>query len=150
MNTTKKIVVHIIGIIIILYVGMSLGARFSPKQSPDANFGGALQTVNVLIDRGDDRVQFGDSPALSNGTGVTALAALTSVLDKNSTTITTKDYGDMGILVQKIGDLPKTGDSRYWQYWVNGVYGKLSASKYQLHTGDTVLWKLAKDSTTSE
>lgn len=47
-----------------------------------------------------------------------------------------------GVLVTAInGTVSGQGPSpRYWQYWVNGVYGDVAADAFAIHSGDTVLW----------
>lgn len=47
-----------------------------------------------------------------------------------------------GVLVTAInGTVSGQGPSpRYWQYWVNGVYGDVAADAFAIHSGDAILW----------
>ncbi|MDD5146774.1 MAG: DUF4430 domain-containing protein [Candidatus Pacebacteria bacterium] len=58
----------------------------------------------------------------------------------------TKDYGDMGVLVEKIGQKKNSDDGKYWLYYVNGQLAQVAANKQPLKAGDKVEWKFEKSS----
>jgi hypothetical protein len=56
----------------------------------------------------------------------------------------TKDYGEMGILVEQMAGQKNGTDNKYWQYFVNGAQPMVGADKYVLQENDQVEWKFAK------
>lgn len=56
----------------------------------------------------------------------------------------TKDFGEMGTLVEQIGAQKNGAENKYWQYFVNGAQPMVGADKYVLQNNDRVEWKFAK------
>ncbi|MCX6785392.1 MAG: DUF4430 domain-containing protein [Candidatus Komeilibacteria bacterium] len=73
--------------------------------------------------------------------GQTVLDVLKEITVKNKIALATKDYQDLGTLVQTIGDKTNGQDNKYWQYFVNGELAKVGAGGYQLTGGERVEWK---------
>ena len=48
------------------------------------------------------------------------------------------------ILVQSIGGNANGDGGRWWQYWVDGVYGSVGADHAALGDGDEVVWRFAQ------
>ena len=48
-----------------------------------------------------------------------------------------------GVFVTAINGSVKGEGGRYWQYWVNGVYGDVAADHKPLHDDDVVLWSFS-------
>ena len=48
-----------------------------------------------------------------------------------------------GVFVTAINGSVNGEGGRYWQYWVNGVYGDVAADHEALHDGDVVLWSFS-------
>src|SRR5688572_13324595 len=46
-----------------------------------------------------------------------------------------------GVLVIGINESMNGNGGRYWQYWVNGVYGPVAADHRGLRDGDAVIWR---------
>jgi len=46
-----------------------------------------------------------------------------------------------GVLVTAINGSANGDGGRYWQYWVNGAYGAVSADHRALHDNDVVMWE---------
>ena len=46
-----------------------------------------------------------------------------------------------GVFVTAVNGSVNGDGGRYWQYWVNGVYGNVAADHRALHDDDVVLWK---------
>lgn len=88
-----------------------------------------------------------DTPAVIKGT-VTANETLfdltKQLITANNLKFDYKDYGDMGFLVTQIGDKINGQDSKYWQYWVNNEQVQTAANKYQVKSGDVILWRFAE------
>lgn len=76
--------------------------------------------------------------------GATALDLLTYVAQKNSIELKTKDYGEMGTLVESIGAVTNGTDNKYWAYYVNGALGQVAADQYQLKAGDVIEFRFEK------
>lgn len=54
--------------------------------------------------------------------------------------LTTKDYGELGVLVTGMAGKANGEDNKYWQYKVNGVIPQIGADKYMLKNSDFVEW----------
>ena len=48
-----------------------------------------------------------------------------------------------GVFVTAINGSVNGEGGRYWQYWVNGVYGDVAADHKALNDGDVVLWSFS-------
>ena len=48
---------------------------------------------------------------------------------------------DFGILVESINGFKNGKDNKYWQYWVNGKIGDVSADRKIIKPTDKVEWK---------
>lgn len=48
-----------------------------------------------------------------------------------------------GVFVTAINGSANGDGGRFWEYWVNGVYGKVAADHQGLQDGDVVLWKFS-------
>jgi opacity protein-like surface antigen len=48
-----------------------------------------------------------------------------------------------GVFVLGINGSGNGDGGRYWQYWVNGIYGSVAADRQGLHDGDAVAWMYA-------
>lgn len=55
-----------------------------------------------------------------------------------------KDYGEMGVLVSKIGNKANGQEQKYWQFYVNGQQPMISADKFTLKNGDQIEWRFAE------
>ena len=51
------------------------------------------------------------------------------------------DSSDLGVFVKRIGEKTNGEDNHYWQYWVNNKQVQVAADRYQLQSGDVVMWK---------
>lgn len=74
--------------------------------------------------------------------GETVLELLTRLDATNSNlSLTTEDYGDMGVLVTAMGGFVNGTDGKYWQYQIDGETPMIGADQYELTDGKTVLWE---------
>ncbi|HPA25484.1 MAG TPA: DUF4430 domain-containing protein [bacterium] len=55
----------------------------------------------------------------------------------------TKNYSDMGVLVEQIGNYKNGAENKYWQYFVNGAQPMVGADKYILQNNDQVEWRFS-------
>ena len=53
----------------------------------------------------------------------------------------TKSYGELGILIESMGDNTNGTGNKYWQYTVNDVAPMIGADTYVLKYGDRVVWE---------
>ena len=95
--------------------------------------------ASLMLDYGDGMVRtYG---GLLIEAGATVLDITKAVIAKESLTIKTKDYGDMGQLIEQIGSKKNGDEGKYWQYWVNNVSSQVAASKLAAKAGDVIEWK---------
>lgn len=96
-------------------------------------------SASIMFDYGDGMVRtYGDLPVAAE---TTVLDVTKAVAARENLAIKTKDYGDIGILIEQIG-LKKGGDEgKYWQYWVNNVSSQVAVSKLAVKAGDVIEWK---------
>lgn len=71
----------------------------------------------------------------------TVFSVLQAAGQKENFVITYKNYPEMGVLVESIGDMVNGQNNKYWQYWVNDILGEVAADKKILRAGDKVEWK---------
>ena len=72
---------------------------------------------------------------------MTALSLLQETTDKLGLALGVKDYGEMGFMVEKIGEKENGDENKYWIYYLNGVSATTSASKLEVRKGDKVEWR---------
>lgn len=101
--------------------------------------GEATRPANMMIDTGDDLLGFNNLVIAENDT-------VWSVLERTSReqeelSVSSTDYGELGILIESINEYENGADKNYWQYWVNNKYADISADNYVLSSGDVILWK---------
>lgn len=139
----KKIAVFIaIGLLIGLFFGFAWGkSQLSGTVSNNASRldTSKAQTVSLMLDYGDGKVRVYPDIALVSG------QSLLELLEKQAKdaklTLKTKDFGELGILVEQIGDKVNGEGGKYWQYWVNNVSIPRSSDSYILSAGDVIEWK---------
>lgn len=67
-----------------------------------------------------------------------------SLAKQQSWEFESKDYGEMGSLVTKIGEKTNGQDQKYWQFYINGEQPMLSADKFTPKNGDQIEWRFAE------
>jgi hypothetical protein len=73
--------------------------------------------------------------------GATVLQILEEANRQNKLlNLQTKDYKEMGVLVEGIGGKINGQDKKYWQYYVNGQQPMIGADKYILNDNDKIEW----------
>ena len=76
--------------------------------------------------------------------GMTAFDLLKQGVKALGLDFQSKDYGEMGVLVEKIGDKKNGDDGKYWMYYINGALAQVAANKQELKAGDKVEFKFEK------
>lgn len=94
--------------------------------------------AKVTIARGGNNTVSVD---LSVPTGGTVLDALKQATQVYGLVLDTKDYGEMGILVNSIGDLIGGQDNKYWSYYVNSQMATVAVDKQVVLPGDAIEFK---------
>jgi hypothetical protein len=128
----------------VFFVGVSYGKQ--PVGSrPAIQLGlpdlAANKTVAVLIDDGEKVTGY---DKLSLPKTANALELLKQVTSKNNLKLDYDSSSPMGAFVKQIGEKVNGQDTKYWQYWVNGVQPMVAADKQPLKGGETVLWTFRK------
>lgn len=97
--------------------------------------------TSLMIDYGNGKIT-----TYQNIPGNTIFDVLKNVTEKNNIELKYKNYGgDLGIFIESIGGIGKDPEkSRWWQYWVNNVYGTTGVSSYKVKAGDVVQFKFVK------
>jgi len=78
--------------------------------------------------------------------GMTAFDLLKKGTEESDLTLKAKDYPDMGIFIEAIGDKENGEDEKYWMYYVNGEMPMVSADNQEIKAGDKVEFKFEKSS----
>ena len=141
-------------IILALAVGMTAGFMLGVSVVSRSQLNTDIQTikpsqnsaevkVSLMLDYGDGKVDTILDLALAEKTS--ALDNLIAATKQKGIQLATKDYGNLGTLVMKIGDKENGQDQRYWQYWVNGKYSQVGVSSYIVQPGDTIEWKFVRE-----
>ncbi len=100
--------------------------------------GEEVVNAKVIVARGDGNTVSVD---LNVPTGGTVLDALTQATQVYGLVLDTKDYGDLGVLVNAIGDLKGGQDNKYWSYYVNGQMATAAVNKQVVQPGDVIEFK---------
>jgi len=138
MKALKFLFVALIFFVAGFFVGQGYqGTIFNQPQDSQVN----LQPENVTL-----VIQFSETEAIEIQNiepiiGQTVLDLLTTQVQKNELAFETKDYGDLGMLVNKIGDKENSQENKYWQYWVDGEQVMVGADNYFLQGGERIEWR---------
>lgn len=123
-----------------LVAGFLLGQGFSIPSATDQ--GPAVQPerdVSIMVDTGFELLGF---PKLSVNEGDTVWSLLDrAATDREELSVSSTDYGDLGILIESINSYQNGADKKYWQYWVDNEYADVAANRYLVNPGDVIMWK---------
>jgi hypothetical protein len=100
----------------------------------------AQEKVSYKIDEGNGKII---SSELTISKDSTIFSLLEDLSKKENFKIESKEYKDMGILVESIDGIKNGTDNKYWQYWVNNELPMVAADKKEVKKGDKVEWKFA-------
>jgi len=142
MSTKNKIfaglVIIIVAVILILsWQAGSQNKNYAKEQNVTSTAVAAKNiAVNLLIN--GSPIAISDLVVKESST-VFQLLELANVKDP-SINLQSKEYKDMGTLVEGIGNKTNGQDKKYWQYSVNGTQPMVGADKYVLQNNDKVEW----------
>lgn len=144
MKHLKSIVIAIIFLVVGFLLGQSWQLPQAVVNSPanEQEAEAAKPVTYSLNFTATEVTEFQDVEFKANQTVLDLLTQLTS---QNDLELQTKDYGELGVLVTKIGDKENGQDNKYWQYFVNGAKPLIAADGYQLTGGENVEWKFMED-----
>ena len=148
--------VNLISKIIIVIVMFVAGFYFGGQQaiSPSETLNQINQIIddeeqpqiikaNLMLDFGNGQVRTFNNIELPNDSSVFDL--LKNIADQNNLKVDYKDYGEMGALVEAIGDIKNDlKNNLFWQFWVNNKYSEIGSSNFKLTDGDIVEWKFIR------
>lgn len=124
-----------------ILTGLSTQTVHAPDLDTFTSSETSTATVTLMIDFEDGNLQTFQNIAWHEGETVYDVLKIAS---ERGLFVTTKDYGgDMGVFIQAIGGKAGSGE-RFWQYWVNNVYGSKGASTSIVKPGDNIEWKLIR------
>jgi hypothetical protein len=129
----KKFGYYFAAIVFLAAIVVGIKMSSHPTLAPEGETG----QFSITIDYGDKADIYEGLFLGGNETAFSAIQNQTTIRDIG---FAYEDYGDMGMLVTKIGD-KESGDGFYWQYWVNGQYSQVGASAYKIRNGDAIEWR---------
>jgi hypothetical protein len=137
--STKKIL-SIAFLVVFSACILTAGTYFLSKQSSQLiKISGDFLAKDIVykINNGQETKEYKFDYVASS----TVFSALQDLGQKEKFTIIYKDYPEMGVLVESIGEITNGQDGKYWQYWVNDILGGVASDKNFLKPGDKVEWK---------
>lgn len=140
-----KILAKIVLVIAIFFAGFYVGGQpaLSPSNGSDKAVEQGTSQVSVMFDYGDGTLTTVKNIDITSTS--TVFDVLKHVTAEEKIDFKYKEYGDLGVMVDSIGD--KTNNfaaDQYWQFWVNNAYSTAGASLYRLKAGDVIEWKYIK------
>lgn len=105
----------------------------------DRRLASADQSASLMIDYGNGMVRV--YPEIVVAPGQTMLETLQQLAATEELALETKNFGELGIMVEQIGSMTNGDDGKYWQYWVNNASIPYAASTYVVQPGDVIEWK---------
>ena len=145
-----KLLAKLIIVIVVFIAGFYFGSQqaLAPSDGATNSATNSQQTseeiqVSLMLDFGNGQVRTYNSITLAKDS--TAADLLEKVTSENNLELVKKDYGELGVFVESIGDTANdTRGDHYWQYWVNNVYAQIGASNSILNDGDIIEWKFIR------
>ena len=123
-------------IAIIIAAIIAIAAAYSIENGVLENKSKKLNAL-LIINFGNESWNF--NITLNNSATVYSL--LMEGAEENNFTVSTTYYPQyQSYFINSIAGV-KNGNGKYWQYWINGKYGEVSANLQKLENGDVVEWK---------
>jgi len=98
-------------------------------------------TATVYIDFGNGTVWKFENITTKNST---VYGFLLEAARQGNFTVDTTYYGAWdSVFVNSIAGV-KNQAGKYWQYWINGEYGKVGADKQRVNNSDIIEWKFTE------
>ncbi len=141
----KKTNLIIFILLLIAVIGLWQSTYQSKKTQPsNEQLTGQTQgNINVKFSFSENEIVSLSHPYAEN---ISAnLVTITQSLTQQQTwEFESKDYGEMGVLVTKIGNKSNGQEQKYWQFYVNGEQPMMSADKFSPKNGDQIEWRFAE------
>lgn len=100
----------------------------------------AVHQVHLEVEGGSWSIAYAPLATMNN----TALGLLLEASAKQGFPVAYVWYQiPQGVFVTAINGSVNGEGGRYWQYWVNGVYGDVAADHKALHDDDLVVWSFS-------
>lgn len=104
---------------------------------------GPSRPWTMTVDFGNGQPRSYSEPATG---AATAYSLLQAVAQREQMPVEGRDYGQLGVLVTGINGVRNDPRARtYWYWWVNGQFGRVSASRYPLQPGDRLAWRYVSE-----
>lgn len=128
--------------VVLLAVAITgLYAYIQVSQPPPVAASG-LMRLSLFIDGGTWTIAYEPVDTMNN----TAFSLLVEASTKLGFPVQVVPYSiPSGVFVTSINGTTNGQDGKYWQYWVNGAYGQVSADHVALEDGDAVTWRFTTD-----
>lgn len=111
---------------------------FSGCLSPSQNVQSRQITASILVSGGNWTLEYRNITTQNN----TAFGFLREMSAKLNFSMGSVYYPALDAqLVTSINGTQNGAGGKYWQYYVNGVYGNLASDKKELKDGDAVEWR---------
>jgi hypothetical protein len=140
--TGMKILAPIIVIFILFGTALQTGIVTinSPQQQKDLTDTTEIKAT-VILNFGNN-TNFSYSISTVNATVYGCLLEAATIGNFNVKTTYYPSFDST--LIDAIGNATGGKDNKYWQYYVNGIYGTLGVDKQTVHDGDRIEWKFAE------
>ncbi|TFG35868.1 MAG: DUF4430 domain-containing protein [Parcubacteria group bacterium] len=98
----------------------------------------AKEKVSYKIIEGNGKII---SSALDISKNSNVFSLLEAMSKQENFKIESKEYKEMGMLVESIDGIKNGTDNKYWQYWINGELPMVSADRQGVKNGDQIEWR---------
>ncbi|MEK7482676.1 MAG: DUF4430 domain-containing protein [Patescibacteria group bacterium] len=146
MSKNQKIITFVA--VIALVAG---GLLFASRSIAPEN--GNLNNIAPVVDEALQEdinltIVFGPNDSASTSVKAKYGGTCLDILKRGAATLNfdlqTKDYGEMGVLVEKIRDKKNGDGGNYWMYYVDGKLSDVGASQQEIYPGSIVEWRFEK------
>lgn len=143
MNKNLRFFIIFFGIVVVAFFATLSNQSFYKKintNNPTNQNTPTAKTVSIVFQQnGQDYEYTATIDDKSTIYQLTEMAAQDKKLDFGF-----KDYGELGIMITRIGTQTNGEDQKYWQYYINGQLAQIGASAYVPNAGDKIVWKFEK------
>lgn len=134
--------------VILIALALALGWTLLTKKTPTTNTASPLNSAQETAKKIALAIDYGDGASnnfiVEYISEMTAYDALKKISDEKNIILETKDYADMGLFIEKIGNKKNGDDAKYWLYSVNGKQPAVASDKMMIQPGATIEFKFEK------
>ncbi|MBT3690599.1 DUF4430 domain-containing protein [bacterium] len=138
MKLFKLLLIALIFFIAGFFVGQGYNLPVNNESNENIEIG-QLSNLTIAISFSDINVMEIQNLVIDSNKSVLDLLSL--VVEENNIEFSLRDYGDLGYLVERIGDMKNGDDNKFWQFWINGEYSQIGAADYLVQSNDLIEWK---------